>query len=76
MTLYSDSIKLDADLKAMLLEQDEHWGFQKLVFPRYYKGMNEYLPYTHAQVSDIVKRIKAEAGLPDEIKLNDLRRDR
>ena len=76
VTIFSDTIKLDENLKIMLMDQQEDWGFQKLVFPRFYKGMNKYVPYSHAQVSIIVKRIKVEAGLPDELKLNDLRREK
>lgn len=62
------------DLASMLLEQQNLFGFQQYVVPMMEPVDTKYKPYTIYHISRAAKAILTKAGLPDELRLSDLRR--
>jgi len=62
------------DLLAMLKAQKEYFHFQEYVAPQPNPKHGYYQPYSELSIHQIVNRVKAEAGLPDELQARDLRR--
>lgn len=68
------SLPISSDLIDMLYEQQEDFGFQDYVAP-YYKPKNgSYVPYDMELLSKVGRRIMNFAGLPDTLRMMDLRR--
>ena len=63
-------IPLSDSLIQMLIDQKEHYGFQKWVVPNPYK----LKPYTEQSISRNFRNIMKEAELPESLQLRDIRR--
>ena len=68
------SIPLPSDLKAMLKQQREDFGWQEYVFPSNNKIKQVLQPYTLTNLARVGKSIMVEAGLPDDLRMADMRR--
>ena len=62
------------NLKVMLTEQKEDWDFQPYVVPHHRPQDNAYRPLTILQMNTLLGEVKATAGLPDELRVGDLRK--
>ena len=62
------------NLFAMLTEQKGDWDFQSYVVPHHRPQDNAYRPLTVFQMSGLLAEVKAIAGLPDELRVGDLRK--
>jgi integrase len=62
------------DLLEMLAQQQEDFGFQPYVAPMTVPIRGVYKPYTLHRLPKVARRIMREAGLPEELRLSDLRR--
>lgn len=62
------------DLLEMLAQQQEDFGFQPYVAPMTMPIRGVYKPYTLHRLPKVARRIMREAGLPEELRLSDLRR--
>ena len=58
----------------MLKEQHDTWKFQDYVAPIPKPIGGEYLPYSMMQMSKVGRRIMRNVGLPETLRLMDLRR--
>lgn len=62
------------NLHDMLTEQKEDLDFQPYVVPHHRPHDNAYRPLTIGQMTSLLREVKAEAGLPDELQVGDLRK--
>tara|TARA_A100001011_G_scaffold387072_1_gene464222 strand:+ start:1183 stop:2268 length:1086 start_codon:yes stop_codon:yes gene_type:complete len=62
------------ELYEMLLQQKADFGFQQYVAPSIKPVQGKYNPYSLEGVSKIGRRAMKQSGLPDELRLMDLRR--
>lgn len=62
------------DLMSMLKQQHDDFGFQKWVVPRPRPVNGEFEPYSMERLSKFGRQIMRDAGLPEELRLMDLRR--
>ena len=62
------------NLLTMLTEQKDDWDFQEYVVPHHRPHGNAYRPLTVFQMSGLLAEVKATAGLPDELRVGDLRK--
>lgn len=62
------------NLMAMLTEQKQDMDFQEYVVPYHRPQDNAYRPLTITQMTTLLAEVKSLAGLPDEIKVGDLRK--
>jgi integrase len=62
------------DLYDMLLQQREDFGFQDYVAPRVFPYRGKYHPYSIERLSKAGRAVMRDAGLPEELRLMDLRR--
>ena len=62
------------NLFTMLNEQKSDWDFQSYVVPHHRPQDNAYRPLTVFQMSGLLAEVKAIAGLPDELRVGDLRK--
>tara|TARA_S200002703_G_scaffold159248_1_gene172040 strand:- start:1385 stop:2308 length:924 start_codon:yes stop_codon:yes gene_type:complete len=67
-------LPIDDDLCDMLKQQEEDFGFQKYVAPRPYAIQGEFRPYSLHKLPTYARRVMDDAGLPQELRLSDLRR--
>jgi len=67
-------LPLQDDIKAVLLEQREDFGFQEYVAPNIRPVRGVHKCYDTAQVSRIANEIKADAGINMDLRISDLRR--
>jgi|TARA_R110002051_G_scaffold135323_1_gene208246 integrase len=67
-------LPISEDLTLMLLQQKEDFDFQKWVVPKVVPEGGEYHPYSLKSLSYIGRRIIQSAGLPDKLRMMDLRR--
>lgn len=67
-------LPVNKSLMTMLDEQKEDYGFQDYVVPYLRKGDNAYRPYTIGCLNKIVNDILAEAGLPKDLRIGELRK--
>lgn len=65
---------IEEPLLSMLKEQKEDWGFQKYVIPHHRPTDNAYVPLTPITFGPILRQIKQECGLPEELKIGHLRK--
>jgi len=62
------------NLITMLKQQKEDWDFQPYVVPHHRPQDNAYRPLTIAQMITLLGEVKATAGLPDDLRVGDLRK--
>ena len=62
------------NLITMLKQQKEDWDFQPYVVPHHRPQDNAYRPLTIAQMNTLLAEVKATAGLPDDLRVGDLRK--
>ena len=62
------------NLITMLKQQKEDWDFQPYVVPQHRPQDNAYRPLTISQMTSLLTEVKAIAGLPDELRVGDLRK--
>ena len=67
-------LPISDDLADMLAEQKKDFGFQKYVAPYHVPSKGAYHPYKLVQLSVVGRRVMQEAGLPDDLRMMDLRR--
>ncbi len=67
-------LPISDDLYAMLEQQMEDFGFQEYVAPRPNPIRGSYEPYTKYKMSKHGRSLIRAAGLPDTLRLSDLRR--
>jgi len=68
------SLPISATLLTMLKEQHKDFGFQDYVVPHPKPTMGTYEPYAMERLSKVGRRVMRLAGLPEELRLMDLRR--
>ncbi len=68
------TLPIEDDLYDMLVQQEQDFGFQQYVAPRTSPVQGEYHPYSMERLSKAGRAVMREAGLPDELRLMDLRR--
>jgi integrase len=68
------TLPIEDDLYDMLINQEQDFGFQQYVAPRTSPVQGEYHPYSMERLSKAGRAVMREAGLPDELRLMDLRR--
>ena len=62
------------NLFTMLTEQKGDWDFQEYVVPHHRASDGAYRPLTVSQMTGLLAEVKAIAGLPDELRVGDLRK--
>ena len=67
-------LPISLELNQMLKEQHDTWKFQDYVAPIPKPIGGEYLPYSMMQMSKVGRRIMRNVGLPETLRLMDLRR--
>jgi len=67
-------LPLEEPLTGMLKKQKEDWDFQEYVVPFQRPSDGAYLPLTHATIGPLLREVKALAGLPEELRVGDLRK--
>jgi|TARA_R100001460_G_scaffold12225_4_gene28219 integrase len=67
-------LPISQQLTEMLIEQESDFGFQPYVAPMTEPIRGVYKPYTVNRLPKVARRIMRDAGLPDELRLSDLRR--
>jgi len=67
-------LPIEDDLHEMLTQQREDFGFQAFVAPRVIPVGGEYHPYSLERFSKAGRAVMRAAGLPEELRLMDLRR--
>lgn len=68
------TLPIEDDLYDMLIHQEQDFGFQQYVVPRTSPVQGQYHPYSMERLSKAGRAVMREAGLPDELRLSDLRR--
>ena len=68
------SIPAHNDLREMLKQQHEDFGWQEYIAPSHVKQHGSLLPYSLTKLAKIGKDIMQAAGLPDDLQLMDMRR--
>ena len=67
-------LPISDDLLYMLEQQKKDFGFQQYVAPAPTPSVGAYHPFKMDQLSHVGRDIMREAGLPDELRMMDLRR--
>tara|TARA_B100001059_G_scaffold204882_1_gene214437 strand:+ start:1742 stop:2209 length:468 start_codon:yes stop_codon:yes gene_type:complete len=62
------------NLLTMLKQQKEDWDFQPYVVPHHRPQDSAYRPLTIVQMTTLLTDVKAAAGLPDDLRVGDLRK--
>ena len=65
---------IEEPLLSMLKEQKKDWGFQRLVIPYHRSSDSAYIPLKPETFGPILREIKKECGLPEELKIGHLRK--
>ena len=68
------TLPISDDLTAMLVQQKDDFGFQQYVVPRPRPSGGVYHPYSIDRLSKAGRQAMRLAGLPEELRLMDLRR--
>ena len=68
------TLPISDDLTAMLVQQKDDFGFQQYVVPRPRPVSGSYHPYSIDRLSKAGRQAMRLAGLPEELRLMDLRR--
>ena len=58
----------------MLTEQKKDWDFQEYVVPHHRPQDSAYRPLTVSQMTSLLGEVKATVGLPDDLRVGDLRK--
>jgi len=67
-------LPLEEPLTSLLKEQQKDWDFQEYVIPLERPSDGAYRPFSHATSGPLFREVKALAGLPDELRVGDLRK--
>lgn len=67
-------LPISLDLLEMLKQQKEEYGFQSYVAPYPTAMRGAYEPYSLHRLSKVARRVMKLCGLPDELRIADLRR--
>ena len=67
-------LPIEDDLMEMLTQQKEDFGFQEFVAPYPQPREGVYKPFTMQRLSRYARQVTRLAGLPDELRIADLRR--
>jgi len=67
-------LPISQELLEMLNQQKMDFGFQEYVAPRPKAIKGEYRPYTLTKLPLVARKLIQKAGLPNELRLSDLRR--
>jgi integrase len=67
-------LPIEEPLLTLLKEQQQDWGFQRLVVPHHRASDNAYVPMNTLSFGPVVSQVKAECGLPEELKVGHLRK--
>jgi len=62
------------NLLEMLTEQKKDWDFQEYVVPHHRTQDSAYRPLTVSQMTSLLGEVKATVGLPDDLRVGDLRK--
>tara|TARA_R100000773_G_scaffold40498_1_gene36485 strand:- start:196 stop:972 length:777 start_codon:yes stop_codon:yes gene_type:complete len=62
------------NLLEMLTEQKKDWDFQEYVVPHHRPQDSAYRPLTVSQMTSLLGEVKATVGLPDDLRVGDLRK--
>ena len=62
------------NLLDMLTEQKKDWDFQEYVVPHHRTQDSAYRPLTVSQMTSLLGEVKATVGLPDDLRVGDLRK--
>ena len=62
------------ELYPMLKQQETDWGFQEYVVPNHRASDGGYRPLTVQQMTALLKEVKADCGLPENLQVGDLRK--
>ena len=65
---------IEEPLLSMLKDQDETYGFQKLVIPNYRVSDRAYVPLNPMSIGPKLREVKVACGLPEELKIGHLRK--
>jgi integrase len=65
---------IEEPLLTLLKEQKGDWGFQELVIPNHRNTHNAYVPLKPEVFGPILRSIKQQCGLPEELKIGHLRK--
>ena len=68
------TLPIEDNLLEMLTQQEQDFGFQQYVVPRTTPVQGQYHPYSIERLSKAGRSVMREAGLPEELRLADLRR--
>jgi len=68
------TLPISDDLCSMLNDQRNDFGFQEYVAPHPRPVQGTYVPYAMERLSKVGRRVMRLAGLPEELRLMDLRR--
>jgi integrase len=68
------TLPIEDDLYDMLVHQEQDFGFQQYVVPRTMPVQGQYQPYSMERLSKAGRAVMRQAGLPEELRLMDLRR--
>ena len=60
--------------KFMRTEQKRDWDFQEYVVPHHRPQDSAYRPLTVSQMTSLLGEVKATVGLPDDLRVGDLRK--
>lgn len=67
-------LPIEEPLLTMLKDQKRDWGFQALVIPNHRSSDNAYVPLKPEVFGPILRSIKEECGLAEELKVGHLRK--
>ena len=67
-------LPISLDLLEMLKQQKEEYDFQPYVAPYPTAKRGAYSPYTMQRLSKVARLVIEQAGLPDDLRISDLRR--
>jgi len=67
-------LPISLDLLEMLKQQKDEYDFQPYVAPYPTAMKGKYSPYTMQRLSKVARLVIEQAGLPDDLRISDLRR--
>ena len=67
-------LPIEQELNEMLIEQKQDFGFQQYVAPMTEPIRGIYHPYSIYRLPKVARRLMKQAGLPESLRLSDLRR--
>ena len=67
-------LPIEQELNEMLIQQKQDFGFQEYVAPMTEPIRGVYHPYTIYRLPKVARRVMRDAGLPESLRLSDLRR--